>query len=136
MTPQRKETESSSSTRTSAATRLYLPLYDLSLQALSHSGVEDDENGEKECLKRDYPNANSLSAKDLVKTFGINRYRVRMQCDGATDLMGDFVVKSFMEKSFNAFRIILREQKLDAYFRESYFGQYLDLPEDNNTRFQ
>ena len=41
-----------------------------------------------------------------------------------------------MGKSFDAFRKILREQKLDSYFSESYFGKYLDLPEDNNARFQ
>ncbi|PHU05490.1 hypothetical protein BC332_26312 [Capsicum chinense] len=59
-----------------------------------------------------------------------------MQCDGATDLTGDFEVKSAMEKSFNAFRKILREQKLDVYFRDSYFRKYLNLSEDNNARFQ
>ncbi|PHU00862.1 hypothetical protein BC332_30649 [Capsicum chinense] len=58
------------------------------------------------------------------------------QCNGATDLTGDLVVKSVMGKSFDAFRKILREQKLDSYFRKSYFGQYLDLSEDNNARFQ
>ncbi|PHT89341.1 hypothetical protein T459_04454 [Capsicum annuum] len=41
-----------------------------------------------------------------------------------------------MGKSFDVFRKILREQKLDAYFRDSFFGKYLDLPEDNNTHFQ
>ncbi|PHT84542.1 hypothetical protein T459_12985 [Capsicum annuum] len=59
-----------------------------------------------------------------------------MQYDGATDLTGDLMVKSFMRKSFDAFRKILREQKLDSYFRKSYFGKYLDLSEDNNARFQ
>ncbi|PHU02570.1 hypothetical protein BC332_27821 [Capsicum chinense] len=59
-----------------------------------------------------------------------------MQYDGATYLTGDFVVKSAMGKSFDAFRKILREQKLDAYFRDSCFGKYLNLPEDNNARFQ
>ncbi|KAF3658014.1 DNA-binding family protein [Capsicum annuum] len=57
-------------------------------------------------------------------------------CDGATDLTGDFIVKSAMEKSFDAFQKILREQKLDAYFKESCFGQYLDFSEDNNAHFQ
>ncbi|KAF3652345.1 hypothetical protein FXO37_17569 [Capsicum annuum] len=61
---------------------------------------------------------------------------MRMQYDGATDLTGNLVVKSLMGKSFDAFRKILREQKLDSYLRESYFGKYLDLPEDNNARFQ
>ncbi|PHT65927.1 hypothetical protein T459_30352 [Capsicum annuum] len=41
-----------------------------------------------------------------------------------------------MEKSFDAFRKIRSEQKLDSYFRESCFGQYLDLPEDDNARFR
>ncbi|KAM3235120.1 hypothetical protein P3L10_015156 [Capsicum annuum] len=61
---------------------------------------------------------------------------MRMQCDGAADLTGDFVVKSAMEKSFDAFRKILLEQKLDAYFRDSCFGKYLDLPKDHNALFQ
>ncbi|PHU06590.1 hypothetical protein BC332_23079 [Capsicum chinense] len=59
-----------------------------------------------------------------------------MQFDGATDLMSDFMVKSAMEKSFEAFRKILREQKLDAYFRDRCFGKYLDLLEDNNACFK
>ncbi|KAM3284659.1 hypothetical protein P3S67_023458 [Capsicum chacoense] len=37
---------------------------------------------------------------------------MRMQCDGAADLMGDFMVK------------------------DNCFGKYLDLSEDNNARFQ
>ncbi|PHU28660.1 hypothetical protein BC332_00753 [Capsicum chinense] len=41
-----------------------------------------------------------------------------------------------MGKSFDAFRKILREQKLDAYFWDSCFGKYLNLSEDNNARFQ
>ena len=46
------------------------------------------------------------------------------------------MVKSAMGKSFDAFKKIFQEQKLDAYFRESCFGKYLDLLEDNNARFQ
>ncbi|PHU30134.1 hypothetical protein BC332_02227 [Capsicum chinense] len=78
----------------------------------------------------------ALSTEELVKVFSIDCYPVRMQCDGTTDLTGDFMVKSSMGKSFDALRKILREQKLDAYFRDSCFGKYLDLPEDNNARFQ
>ncbi|PHT96945.1 hypothetical protein BC332_34129 [Capsicum chinense] len=59
-------------------------------------GAEDNEHGE-ESFKRNDPNANSHSAEELVKTFSINRYPMRM---------------------------------------ESCFGQYLDLPEYNNARFQ
>ncbi|PHU20276.1 hypothetical protein BC332_11427 [Capsicum chinense] len=71
-----------------------------------------DEHREEECFKRDYPNANSPTTEELVKTFSIDHYLMRMQCDGATDLTSDFVVK------------------------DSCFGNYLDLPEDNNAHFQ
>ncbi|PHU21652.1 hypothetical protein BC332_06759 [Capsicum chinense] len=98
--------------------------------------AEDNEHGEEESFKRDDSNANSPSIKELVKTFSIDHYPMRMQCDGATDLTGDLVVKSVMGKSFDVFRKILREQKLDSYFRKNCFGKYLDLPEDNNARFQ
>ncbi|KAF3651759.1 hypothetical protein FXO38_16442 [Capsicum annuum] len=50
------------------------------------TGVEYDEHEEEEYFKRDDPNANSPSAKELVKTFSIDHYPVRMQCDGANDL--------------------------------------------------
>ncbi|PHU09511.1 hypothetical protein BC332_21371 [Capsicum chinense] len=56
------------------------------------TGAEDNEHGEEKYFKRDDPNANSSSTEELVKTFSINYYPMRMQCDGATDLMGDFVV--------------------------------------------
>ncbi|KAF3632168.1 Histone H4 [Capsicum annuum] len=136
MAPKRTETESSPSKGTSEVVRLHPLLYELALQALSQLGTEYDEHEEKKCFKRDDPNANSLSIEELVKTFNIDHYPVRMQCDCATDLMGDFMVKSAMRKSFGAFRKILREKKLDAYFRDSCFERYLDLPEDNNARFQ
>ncbi|PHT32411.1 hypothetical protein CQW23_28748 [Capsicum baccatum] len=86
MTPKIKEIKSSPSKGTSAAVQLHPPLYELALQALSQSGAEDNEHGEEEYFKRDDPNANSPSVEELVKTFSIDRYFVRMQCDGATDL--------------------------------------------------
>ncbi|PHU03147.1 hypothetical protein BC332_28398 [Capsicum chinense] len=100
------------------------------------TGAEYDKHEEEEYFKIDDPNANSPSTEELVKTFSIDRYPVRMLCDGATNITGDFVVKLAMGKSFDAFRKILREQKLDVYFRDSCFGKYLDLPKDNNARFQ
>ncbi|KAF3645775.1 Serine/threonine-protein phosphatase PP-X isozyme 2 [Capsicum annuum] len=69
--------------------------------------AEDNEHGEEEYLERDDPNTNSPSSEELVKIFSIYRYPVRMQCDGAIDLTSDFVVKSTMGKSFDAFRKIL-----------------------------
>ncbi|PHU09430.1 Alpha-dioxygenase 1 [Capsicum chinense] len=60
---------------------------------LTTSRVEDDEHGEEKYFKRDDPNANSPSAEELVKTLSIDRYLVRMQCDGATNLT-DFATSS------------------------------------------
>ncbi|PHU03735.1 hypothetical protein BC332_28986 [Capsicum chinense] len=136
MIPKRTETESSPSKGTSEAARLHPPLYDFALQALSQSGAEYDEHGEEECFKRDDTDANSPSTEELFKAFSIDCYPVRMQFDGATELTGDFMVNSAMGKSFDAIRKILRDQKLDAYFRDSCFGKYLDLSEDNNAHFQ
>ncbi|PHU09501.1 hypothetical protein BC332_21361 [Capsicum chinense] len=78
MTLKRKEIESSPSKGTSAAVRLHPPLYKLALQALSQSGAEDNKHREEESFKRDDPNTNSPSAEDLVKTFSINRYPVKI----------------------------------------------------------
>ncbi|KAM3394332.1 hypothetical protein P3S68_003334 [Capsicum galapagoense] len=136
MAPKRKEIESSQTKGKSEAARLHPPFYELILQVLSQSGAEDNEHRKEECFKRDDPNVNSPFTEELVKISSIDRYPVRMQCNGATNLTGDFVVKSPMEKNFDAFRKILREQKLDSYFRESCFRQYLDLPKDNNAHFQ
>ncbi|KAF3636674.1 putative protein EIN4-like [Capsicum annuum] len=112
-----------------ATGRLYVPSDKI-------PGAKDNEHEKEESFKRDDPNANSPSVEELVKTFSIDRYPMRMQCDGTTNLTGDLVDKSVMGKSFDALRKILREQKLNSYFRESYFVQYLDLSEDKNVRFQ
>ncbi|PHU09504.1 hypothetical protein BC332_21364 [Capsicum chinense] len=90
-----KEIKSSPSKGTSAAAQLHPPLYELALQALSQSGAEDNEYGEEESFKRDDPNANSPSIEELFKTFSIDRYPVRMQCDGATDLTSDLMAWAF-----------------------------------------
>ncbi|PHU13352.1 hypothetical protein BC332_14557 [Capsicum chinense] len=134
--PKKEESSDELNDDREKAAQLHPSLYELALQALSQSRAEDNEHGEEESFKRDDPNANSPFVEELVKTFSIDCYTVRMQCDGATDLTGDLVVKSFMGKFFDTFRKILQEQKLDSYFRENCFGKYLDLPEDNNALFQ
>ncbi|KAM3341633.1 hypothetical protein P3S68_026599 [Capsicum galapagoense] len=48
---------------------------------------EYDKYGEEKCFKRDDADANSPSTEELVKAFSIDHYPVRMQCDGAADLM-------------------------------------------------
>ncbi|PHT35984.1 hypothetical protein CQW23_23684 [Capsicum baccatum] len=102
--PKEKKTKSGPSKRASEAARLHLPLYELALQVLSQSRAEDGEHREKECFKSNNPNANIPSIEELVKTLSIDSYPVKIQCDGATNLTSDFVVKSAMGKYFDAFR--------------------------------
>ena len=78
MAPKRKEIESSPSKGTSAAAQLHPLLYELTLQALSQSGAEHNEHGEKKSFKREDLNANSPSAEELVKAFSIDHYHVRI----------------------------------------------------------
>ncbi|PHU01196.1 hypothetical protein BC332_30983 [Capsicum chinense] len=100
MAPKIKEIKSSPSKETSAVAQLHPPLYELDLQALSQSGAENNEHGEEKSFKRDDSNANSPSVEELVKTFSIDHYPVRMQCDGATDLMGDLMVNHHKKNNF------------------------------------
>ncbi|PHU22226.1 hypothetical protein BC332_07333 [Capsicum chinense] len=85
MDPKINKTKSSLSKGTSETARLHPPHYDLALQALTQSGAEDDEHGKEGYFKRDDRNANSPSTKELVKTFSIDHYPVRIQSDGATN---------------------------------------------------
>ncbi|PHU19539.1 hypothetical protein BC332_10690 [Capsicum chinense] len=109
-------TDSSASSICSVNTKQQADIVAFHLQSVdTHSfprRAEDIEYREEEYFKRDDPNANGPSAKELIKTFNIDRYSVRIQRDGSIDLMDDSVVK------------------------KSCFGQYLDLLEDNNARFQ
>ncbi|KAF3663364.1 hypothetical protein FXO37_12030 [Capsicum annuum] len=76
MAPKKIKIKSSPSKGTSEAARLHPPLYELTLQALSQSGAEYDEYGEEKYFKRDDPNVNSPSTKELVKIFSIDRYSI------------------------------------------------------------
>ncbi|PHU06859.1 hypothetical protein BC332_23348 [Capsicum chinense] len=107
MIPKRTETESSPSKGTSEVTRLHPPLYELALQALSQSGAEYDEHGGRNISKEMMQMLIALPPKSWSKPSALI-----------------IILK------------ILREQKLDAYFKDNCFGKYLDLSEDNNARFQ
>ncbi|KAG5595865.1 hypothetical protein H5410_037097 [Solanum commersonii] len=49
---------------------------------------------------------------------------------------GDSIMRSAMGKPFGTFRINLKQNDLEDFFRNSCFGHFLNLPENNNTRFQ
>ncbi|KAK4722558.1 hypothetical protein R3W88_012791 [Solanum pinnatisectum] len=45
-------------------------------------------------------------------------------------------MRSAMGKSFDTFRITLKQNDLEYFLRNSCFGHFLDLPENNNAHFQ
>uniref|UniRef100_M1BGQ4 Mutator-like transposase n=1 Tax=Solanum tuberosum TaxID=4113 RepID=M1BGQ4_SOLTU len=45
-------------------------------------------------------------------------------------------MRSAMEKPFDTFKITLKQNGLEDFFRNSYFGHFLDLPENNTASFQ
>ncbi|KAF3683241.1 hypothetical protein FXO37_01973 [Capsicum annuum] len=57
----------------------------------AHSREENKHRDEKSFI-RDDSNANSPSIEELVKTFNIDSYPIRMQCYGAINLTGDFMI--------------------------------------------
>ncbi|KAG5596023.1 hypothetical protein H5410_037255 [Solanum commersonii] len=109
---------------------------------------EDEEEGEKESEEGDEEDGDENKSdegddteseegdEDVVKTFNIDKFQVEMPIDDPTNLTGDFVVKSAMGAKFDPFRTILMNEKLEDFFKSSYFGYFLDLPEANNARFQ
>ena len=128
MTPKRKESESTPKKGRSKVVRLHSPLDELVVQddevekddkneeREEEEGEEgeDDENEheEEESFTRDPElrsksqhdlnvniDPNSPSTEEFVKTICIDNFLMRMQCDGATDLTSDCVVKSAMKNS-------------------------------------
>ncbi|KAF3651801.1 putative auxin-induced protein 5NG4-like [Capsicum annuum] len=92
MAPKRIESESSSSKGIRKAARLYPPLYELVVQVISLSEVEENKHEEEEIFKRHDTNGNSPFTEQLVKTFRIDSYPMRMQYGGAINLTGDFMI--------------------------------------------
>ncbi|KAG5592704.1 hypothetical protein H5410_043218 [Solanum commersonii] len=97
---------------------------------------EDEEEGEKESEEGDENECDEgddteseEGDEDVVKTFNIDKFQVEMPIDDPTNLTA-------MGAKFNAFRTILMNEKLEDFFKSSYFGYFLDLPEANNACFQ
>ncbi|KAG5612051.1 hypothetical protein H5410_023332 [Solanum commersonii] len=89
---------------------------------------EETENDTKDEEEGDH-NESEEGYEDVVKTFNIDKFQVEMPIDDPTNLTSDFVVKSAMDAKFDAFRMILMDEKLDDFFKSSYFGYFLDLSE-------
>ncbi|KAH0693758.1 hypothetical protein KY285_020855 [Solanum tuberosum] len=107
---------------------------------VEESEKESEEGDEEEGDENESDEGDDIESEegdeDVVKTFIIDKFQVEMPIDDPTNLTGDFVVKSAMDAKFDAFRTILMDEKLEDFFKSSYFGYFLDLSEVNNARFQ
>ncbi|KAH0679844.1 hypothetical protein KY284_020929 [Solanum tuberosum] len=109
----------------------------------TENDTKDEEEGEKESEEGNENKSDEgdhieseEGDEDVVKTFNIDKFQVKMPINDPTNLTGDFVVKSAMDGKFDAFRTILMDEKLDDFLKSSYFGYFLNLSEVNNARFQ
>ncbi|KAF3626922.1 putative glycerol-3-phosphate 2-O-acyltransferase 6-like [Capsicum annuum] len=57
-----------------------------------------------------------------------------MPIDELAELAGEFVVKSLLGKPFDEFRNTMKKEKLEEFCKKSYFGHFIEMPEDNNAR--
>ncbi|KAG5631475.1 hypothetical protein H5410_003192 [Solanum commersonii] len=62
----------------------------------------------------------------------VHTFHVHLQ----PNVTSDSIIRLVMGKPFNTFRIMLKQISLEDFFRNSYFGHFLDLPKKNNARFQ
>lgn len=78
----------------------------------------------------------SKSQHDTVKIICIDRFQVVMTINDPAELTGDLVLKCQSGKPFDDFRNIMKNENIDELFKKSYFGHFLELPEDHTVRFQ
>ncbi|KAH0712435.1 hypothetical protein KY289_008394 [Solanum tuberosum] len=69
---------------------------------------------------------------DGIKTINAHTFPVHLQPNAT----GDNIMRSAMGKPFDTFRITLKQNGLEDFLRNSCFGYFLDLPENNNAHFQ
>ena len=67
-------------------------------------------------------NAYQKPEHDVVKFFNIDEFQVEMCIDNSTNLTRDFVVKLVIDVKFDDFRKILRDEKLEYFFKSGCFG--------------
>ncbi|KAF3628881.1 hypothetical protein FXO37_29194, partial [Capsicum annuum] len=77
----------------------------------------------------------STSQHDPIKTISIDRFQVVMLIDNPTKLTGELVLKCQLGKKFIYFRNSMKNENIDGLFKRSYFGCFLELPEDHSAHF-
>ncbi|KAF3655971.1 hypothetical protein FXO37_15660 [Capsicum annuum] len=62
-----------------------------------------------------------------IKTISIKRFQVVMLIDDPAELTSDFVLKSQLGKPFDDVKNTTKKEKLDEFFKKSYFRRFLNL---------
>ncbi|KAH0709693.1 hypothetical protein KY284_011120 [Solanum tuberosum] len=91
----------------------------------------DEDKGKQKEVEEEEQEKNEVE-DDGIKTINAHTFPVHLQPNAT----GDSIMRSAMGKSFDTFRITLKQNGLEDFFRNSCFGHFLDLPENNNARFQ
>ncbi|KAH0711880.1 hypothetical protein KY289_007839 [Solanum tuberosum] len=96
--------------------------------------VEEEEENKKEVkeeeeVEEEEQEKYEVDDDDGIKTVNAHIFPIHFQPDAT----GDRITRS---KSFDSFKLTLKANDLEDFFRNSCFGQYLDLLEENNARFQ
>ncbi|KAF3654000.1 hypothetical protein FXO38_07550 [Capsicum annuum] len=97
---------------------------------------EENESEEEEKDKKDDNDSlmgreiRSKSQHEVVKTISIDRFQVVMPIDDPAKVTGDLVLKCQLEKSFDEFRNIMKNENIDGPFKKSCIGHILRLATD------
>ncbi|KAK4721756.1 hypothetical protein R3W88_011989 [Solanum pinnatisectum] len=91
----------------------------------------DEDKGKQKEVEEEEQEKNEVE-DDGIKTINAHTFPVHLQPNAT----GDSIMRSAMGKPFDTFRITLKQNGLEDFFRNSCFGHFLDLPENNNARFQ
>ncbi|KAH0652559.1 hypothetical protein KY289_030237 [Solanum tuberosum] len=91
----------------------------------------DEDKGKQKEVEEEEQEKNEVE-DDGIKTINAHTFYVHLQPNAT----GDSIIRSAMGKPFDTFRITLKQNGLEDFFRNSCFGHFLDLPENNNACFQ
>ncbi|KAH0731321.1 hypothetical protein KY290_002346 [Solanum tuberosum] len=94
--------------------------------------VEEDKGKQKEVEEEEGKNKEVVEEEE-EKINEVDEDKEKQKEPNAT---GDSIMRSAMGKHFDTFRVTLKQNGLEDFFRNSCFGHFLDLPENNNARFQ
>ncbi|KAJ8555087.1 hypothetical protein K7X08_000022 [Anisodus acutangulus] len=104
---------------------------------LTKTKNQHDENV-KSCTIESYSTCtdpNKPSTDDVVKSFSLDKYSVKMSLDVHNDLSDDIIENPSIRRNFDKFRAIRQEEILENFFRANYFGHYLDFLEEIAAQF-